>query len=69
MAASNVKITVRQAETGDEASAVTDENGNFSVTLSRDTLHTIYVNEVEYGKVKLMKSKHDTVKNSINNVR
>lgn len=65
----NVKIIVRQEETGDEASAITDENGNFSLTLSHDTLHTIYVNGVEYGRVKLMKTKHDTVKNSINNVR
>lgn len=66
---SKVKITISQAETGDEASTFTDEKGNFSLTLSRDTLHTIYVNGVEYGQVKLMKTKHDTVKNSINNVR
>lgn len=69
MAKPNVKIIVRQEETGDEASAIADENGNFSLTLSHDTLHTIYVNGVEYGRVKLMKTKHDTVKNSINNVR
>jgi hypothetical protein len=64
-----VKITISQPETGDEASTFTDEKGNFSLTLSRDTLHTIYVNGVEYGQVKLIKTKHDTVKNSINNVR
>lgn len=64
-----VKITISQAETGDEASTFTDEKGNFSLTLSHDTLHTIYVNGVEYGQVKLIKTKHDTVKNSINNVR
>jgi len=63
-----VKITISQPETGDEATTFTDENGNFSVTLAHDTLHTIYVNGVEYGQVKL-KTKHDTVKNSINNVR
>jgi hypothetical protein len=63
-----VKITISQPETGDEATTFTDENGNFSITLAHDTLHTIYVNGVEYGKVKL-KTKHDTVKNSINNVR
>ena len=64
-----VKITISQAETGDEASTFTDEKGNFSLTLSHDTLHTIYVNGVEYGQVKLMNTKHDTAKNSINNVR
>jgi len=58
-----VKITVSQAST------FTDEKGNFSLTLSRDTLHTIFVNGVEYGQVKLMNTKHDTAKNSINNVR
>jgi len=62
------KITISQRETGDEASTFTDENGNFSLTLKHDTLHTIYVNGVEYGQVKL-KTKHDTAKNSINNVR
>lgn len=66
---SKVKITISQAETGDEASTFTDEKGNFSLTLSHDTLHTIYVNGAEYGQIKLMKTKHDTVKNSINNVR
>jgi len=63
-----VKITISQPETGDEASVLTDENGNFSVTLAHDTLHTIYVNGVEYGQVKL-KTKHDTVKNSVGNIR
>jgi len=64
-----VKITISQAETGDEASTFSDEQGNFSLTLAHDTLHTIYVNGVEYGQVKIMKTKHDTVKNSIGNVR
>lgn len=64
----NIKITISQPETGDEASTFADENGNFSVTLKRDTLHTIYVNGVEYGKVKL-KTKHDTAKNSVGNIR
>jgi hypothetical protein len=68
VANNNVKITVIQKETGDEASTTTDANGNFSLTLKHDTLHTIYVNGVEYAKVKL-KTKHDTAKNSINNVR
>jgi hypothetical protein len=63
-----VKITISQPETGDEASAITDENGKFSITLAHDTLHTIYVNGVEYGQIKL-KTKHDTVKNSVGNIR
>lgn len=63
-----LQVTISQAESGDKATTYTDANGNFTVTLSRDTLHTIFVNGVEYGKVKL-KTKHDTVKNSINNVR
>jgi hypothetical protein len=63
-----VKITISQPETGDEATAITDENGNFSITLAHDTLHTIYVNGVEYGQIKL-KTKHDTVKNSVGNIR
>lgn len=63
-----VKITISQPETGDKASAMTDENGNFSITLAHDTLHTIYVNGVEYGQVKL-KTKHDTAKNSVGNIR
>lgn len=68
MAPNTIQITISQRETGDEASAFADDNGNFTLTLKHDTLHTIYVNGVEYGQVKL-KTKHDTAKNSINNVR
>jgi len=64
----NIKITISQAETGDEATTITDEKGNFSVTLKHDTLHTIFVNDVEYGQIKL-KTKHDTAKNSVGNIR
>ena len=64
----NIKITISQPETGDEASTFADEKGNFSVTLKHDTLHTIYVNGVEYGQIKL-KTKHDTAKNSVSNIR
>ena len=67
-ASGNIKITISQRETGDEASTFTDENGNFSVTLAHDTLHTIYVNGIEYGQIKL-KTKHDTAKNSVGNIR
>lgn len=63
-----IKVTVSQKETGDEASTFTDEEGNFSLTLKHDTLHTIYVNDVEYGHIKL-KTKHDTAKNSVGNIR
>lgn len=69
VAPSGIKITILQKETGDEESTTTDANGNFSLTLKHDTLHTIYVNGTEYGQIKLMKTKHDTAKNSINNVR
>ncbi|HPR85652.1 MAG TPA: carboxypeptidase-like regulatory domain-containing protein [Prolixibacteraceae bacterium] len=68
MAVQNITITIIQRETGDEATTVTDANGNFSLTLKHDTLHTILINGTEYGQLKL-KTKHDTVKNSINNVR
>lgn len=63
-----IKITISQPETGDEASTFADENGNFVLSLKHDTLHTIFVNGQEYGKVKL-KGKHDTVKNSVSNIR
>lgn len=63
-----IKVTVSQPETGDEATTYTDADGNFSLTLKHDTLHTIYVNDVEYGQVKL-KTKHDTAKNSVGNIR
>ncbi len=63
-----IKITISQPETGDNASTFADEDGNFSLRLKHDTLHTIFINGQEYGKVKL-KGKHDTVKNSVGNVR
>jgi len=63
-----IQVSIVQAETGDKANTVTDQYGNFSLTLSHDTLHTIYVNGVEYGHVKL-KTKHDTAKNSVGNIR
>lgn len=69
VAPGGIKITILQKETGDEESTTTDASGNFSLTLKHDTLHTIYVNGTEYGQIKLMKTKHDTAKNSINNVR
>lgn len=38
-------ITIKQPETGDE--------GNFTVKLGSDTLHRIYINDKEFGKIKL----------------
>jgi hypothetical protein len=63
-----LKITITQPESGDTGTAITDENGNFSVTVIKDSLHIISVNGADYGQVRV-KTKHDTVKNSINNVR
>lgn len=68
MAVEKILVTIVQRETGDEASTYTDANGNFSLTLKHDTLHTIIINGTEYGQVKL-KTKHDTAKNAIGNIR
>ena len=46
-------IVISQPETGDMGSATTDAEGNFSITLGHDTLHRIYINNVEYGKIKI----------------
>jgi len=63
-----LKITITQPESGDSGSTMTDENGNFTVTVIKDSLHIISVNGVEYGQVRV-KTKHDTVKNSVGNIR
>lgn len=68
MAIEKILVTIIQRETGDEASTYTDSNGNFSLTLKHDTLHTILINGTEYGQLKL-KTKHDTAKNAIGNIR
>ncbi|NEW78569.1 MAG: carboxypeptidase regulatory-like domain-containing protein [Gelidibacter sp.] len=47
------KIKILQSYSGDEGSAITDEKGNFSIILNHDTLHTIYVNDEEYGSIKI----------------
>jgi len=52
-----VEVSVSQAESGDKGSAITDKNGNFSIELNHDTLHTIFLNGVEYGKIKLTERK------------
>lgn len=51
-----VEVSISQAESGDKGSAITDENGNFSIELNHDTLHTIFLNGVEFGKIKLTES-------------
>ena len=63
-----VKVTITQPESGDTGSTMTDENGNFSIEVVKDSLHIISVNGVVYGQVRV-KTKHDTVKNSVGNIR
>jgi hypothetical protein len=46
-------ITIKQPETGDEGSAIIDNEGNFTVNLGSDTLHRIYINGKEFGKIKI----------------
>ena len=51
---SKIAIKISQIESNDIANAVTDENGNFSMELAGDTLHGVSVNNVEYGKIKIL---------------
>ena len=44
-------VNITDKNTG--KTAITDENGNFSIKLNHDTLHTIYVNDEEYGRIKI----------------
>lgn len=52
-----VEVSITQAESGDIGSVITDEKGNFSVELNHDTLHTIALNGVEFGEIKLTERK------------
>ena len=63
-----VKVTFVQAGGNGEVSAMTDGGGNFMLTLQNEGEYNVIVDGAEYGKV-VLKAKHDTVKNSINNVR
>ena len=47
------KIKILQSYSGDEGTSETNENGNFSILLNHDTVHVIYVNNEEYGKIKI----------------
>lgn len=47
-------IVIKQPETGDEGSATADETGNFRIVLHHDTLHRIFINNQEYGKIKII---------------
>jgi len=51
---SSIAIKIEQKESNDIANAITDEKGNFSMELAQDTLHGISVNNVEYGKIKIL---------------
>ncbi len=46
-------LKIEQASTGDMGKSAIDDQGNFSVLLQSDTLHKIYVNDQEYGNVKI----------------
>ena len=47
-------LVIKQPETGDEGSATPDQDGNFEIVLAHDTLHRIYINNEEFGKIKLV---------------
>lgn len=54
MSNAGVTVKIEQKETGDHASDITDANGNFSMVLGHDTIHLVWVNGLEYGKIKIM---------------
>lgn len=57
------EIKITQVESNDIGIATTDKNGNFTVTVKHDTMHKIYVNGVEYGKIKIIsKQENDAFK-------
>jgi hypothetical protein len=47
------EIKISQAETNDVGTALTDAYGNFAIRVNGDTAHKIYINGVEYGKIKV----------------
>ena len=51
-----VSVTIEQKESGDNASAITDEKGMFLMKLAADTIHVVSVNGAEYGKIKIVSS-------------
>lgn len=57
------EIKIIQSESGDSGTAITNKKGNFIVTVKKDTTHKIYVNGVEYGKIKIIsKQENDAFK-------
>ena len=56
------------SDDGKQTSGTIDQNGNFSAMVQHDGVYTIFLNSAEYGQV-IVKTKHDTAKNSIGNIR
>ena len=54
---SNIKagteVKIIQHSTNDVGVAKTDSEGNFTIKLNRDTLHSVFVNNLEYGNIKI----------------
>ncbi|WP_017260123.1 hypothetical protein [Pedobacter arcticus] len=46
-------ISIKQPESGDEGSSILDNDGNFTINLGSDTLHSVYINDKEFGKIKI----------------
>ena len=62
-----ISVKIEQKESGDSASSVTDEYGNFDITLVTDTIHIVSVNGVEYGKIKII-TKEPNQKDTISDI-
>lgn len=54
MSNANIAIKIEQKESNDVANAITDSEGNFTMKLAGDTVHIISINNVEYGKIKIL---------------
>lgn len=54
ISSAGMMVKIEQKERGDNASAVTDAKGNFSMILGHDTIHKVWVNGLEYGKIKIL---------------
>lgn len=52
--ASYARVRITQPETGDDETTITDEYGNFKIKLVHDTLHHVYINDEEFGKIKII---------------
>lgn len=56
-----VTVKITQAQRNDEGKAVTDKEGNFTIKVAVDTVHKIYINDVEFGKIKIQLEKEDVI--------